>query len=160
MSQSDTILKLAELIPSPDNPEPLLPANKKRRQVSENEIDIILSAARTAPSADNAQIWRFITVREKKAELLEDSASEEMQKAFSSASALIVACGVPFIVTRTRKEQPFAMIDVPIAILHLLFQAAELGLDFCWTLDCDEEKTRKNLGIPENVRIVGMVAIS
>ncbi len=129
--------------------------------VSDDDLAILLSAARVAPSADNAQIWRFVTVRDEgRRRALGEAAKEPLVESFADASVVIVACGVRFIVTRARKEQPFAMVDVPIALLHVLLQASEMGLSCCWTLDCDEARVRETLGIPEDARVVAMVALA
>lgn len=135
-------------------------ASRGLREVSDDELSVILSAARVAPSADNAQIWRFVTVRDPGTRsALSAAAPDVLERTFLRAPVIVVACGVRFIVTRTRKEQPFAMVDVPIALLHLLLQAGEMGLDRAWTLDCDEAGVREALGVPGDTRVVAMVAL-
>ncbi len=155
MSEERLIAGLLDGMPPPGQ----VPVSFGNQEVGDEDISILLSAARVAPSADNAQIWRFITVRDpEKKRRLGEAAGEGMAGAFSRASVVMVACGVRFIVTRTRKEQPFAVVDVPIGLLQILLQARELNLSFTWTLDCDEPAVRKALGIPQDVRVVSMVA--
>jgi nitroreductase len=77
----------------------------------------------------------------------------------AAAPLVIVTCGVRWIVTRARREQPFVMLDVPIAMTQILLQATELGLGCSWTLDCDEDLLRRLLGIPDDVRVVAVLGL-
>lgn len=130
------------------------------RAISPEELRALLVAAQVAPSADNAQIWRFITVTQTAPRaLLAAAVAAPMRDAVANAPLLIVACGARFVVTRTRREQPFALIDVPIAVTHMLLKAAELGLACAWTLDPDEMVVRRALAIPEEVRVVALLAL-
>jgi hypothetical protein len=51
-------------------------------------------------------------------------------------------------------------VDVPIAVTHLLLQAAEIGLSTAWTLDVDEPLARGVLGIPADVRVIAVVSLA
>jgi len=51
------------------------------------------------------------------------------------------------------------MIDVPIALLHLLLAARELGNPCSWTIEPDEDAVREVLGVPSEARVVAMVAV-
>ncbi|MFW6368974.1 MAG: nitroreductase family protein [Myxococcota bacterium] len=134
--------------------------DEKGASVSEDELTALLSAARVAPSADNSQIWRFVTVRDPYLRRrLGEAAGERLSESFSRAEVVIVACAARFIVSRSRREQPFAMIDVPIAVLHLLLQAEEMGLPCSWKLGVDEQAVRSVLGVPGDVRVVAMLAL-
>ena len=120
----------------------------------------LLAAARVAPSADNAQTWRFISVQDPEARArLARAVSPTLAPALRQAPLVLVVCGVKWLLTRARREQPFVMLDVPIAVTHLLLQAAELGLACAWTLTCDEEAVRSELQIPGDVRVVALLAL-
>ncbi len=142
-------------------PEGRMPEGGYDERDVEPEIETaLLGAARVAPSADNAQIWRFICVRDAATrEALAQAAPESLGTALEEAPLLLVACGVSGFLTRAKREQPFAVIDVPIAMTHLLLQAKELGLTCAWTLDCDEERVRAELEAPEGIRVIGLIAL-
>jgi nitroreductase len=128
--------------------------------VAEPEVQALLAAARVAPSADNLQTWRFIVVREER--LRQDlgrAVPGELSSTVEHAPLVIVACGVKAIIKGVRSEQPFVMVDVPIAVVHLLLEAKELGLDCGWTLDVDEVRMREILGIPAEVRVIALLAL-
>ncbi|MFA6034494.1 MAG: nitroreductase family protein, partial [Myxococcota bacterium] len=89
--------------------------------VTNDEIDALFNAARVAPSADNMQIWRFVmatdqTLRTKLAGAL----PEPRRQLFSSAPMLVAALADPWFMKGSRREQPFFLIDVPIAITHIV----------------------------------------
>jgi nitroreductase len=132
----------------------------ERREVTDGDLAALLAGARVAPSADNGQTWRFVTVR---SEAVRTELGRHVAPSFAQsvvdASVVIVICGVTWMVTRTRREQPFVMIDVPIAATHLLLRATEMGLSCAWTLDCDEGAVRVALGIPAEVRVIAVVAV-
>jgi len=128
--------------------------------VSDAQVLDLLSAARVAPSADNLQTWRFVVVRSAgRRASLATAAPGLPKEALAGASVVIVVCGIRTVVRRARREQPFALIDVPIALTHLLLRAAEAGLPHAWTLDVDEDACRRELGIPHSARVVAVVAL-
>jgi len=129
------------------------------RDVDEAELSALLAAARVAPSADNAQTWRFVEVRAPETRAALAEAAGSIAGAVRQAPVVLVACGIRWVVTKARREQPFVMIDVPIALSHILLQAAEIGLACAWTLECDEAAVRRALSIPEDVRVVALIAI-
>jgi len=120
----------------------------------------VLEAARWAPSAHNAQPWRFIVIRDKEVkerlaramakkwvedmlrdgvpeEIAEKRASESIER-FMSAPVLIVACltmedmdKYPDEV-RQRAEYLMAVQSVASAIQNLLLAAHAAGLGACW----------------------------
>ena len=142
------------------SPPGVAPAGWAPREVGVEELSALLGAARVAPSADNLQIWRFVSVRaEETRRRLAEAVPEPLRAACGEAPLLLAACGVKALVTRARREQPFSMVDVPIAFSHLLLQAAELGLASAWTLDPDEARVRVVLGIPPEVRVVALLAL-
>lgn len=129
-------------------------------RVTDAQVLDLLSAARVAPSADNLQTWRFVVVRSAEGRTrLATAISGLPPEALEQASVVIVVCGIRTVVRRARREQPFALIDVPIALSHLLLRAAEANLPHAWTLDVDEAACRRELGIPGSARVVAAVAL-
>jgi nitroreductase len=148
------IERLVGEISPPDRP------GGQRRAVSDAELTALLAAARVAPSADNLQTWRFVVVRAPETRgRLAAAVPSGLAGAVSDARLLLVVCGVRAIVTRVRREQPFVLVDVPISLSHVLLQAAELGLPCAWTLQVDEAVCRRTLAIPEEVRVLALLAL-
>jgi nitroreductase len=155
MSEDRLIEKLVEGVTPPGEPAPA------RRPVRDEELTALLAAARVAPSADNLQTWRFVVVRdpETRARLAAAVTAAPLVETVRAASVLLVVCGVRAIVSRVRREQPFVLVDVPIALSHILLQAAELEIPCTWTLELDELACRRTLGVPEDVRVIALVAL-
>jgi len=143
----------------------LMDVIKKRRSVRrflpkkvENEkLDFIIEAARLAPSANNVQEWRFILVT-----------GEEAKKNVSSAAKnpnLILQASAVFVICAETDEhvmtcgQMMYTVDCSIAMTHMVLAAESLGLGSCWVGAFYEDKVKKNLGIPEKVRVVGLLPV-
>ena len=125
--------------------------------VDDTELMAVLEAARLAPSAMNSQIWRFFVVRRGKR--LNHLARLAGKPAFKTAPVIIAVCASPYFLKRRGREQPYFMIDVPIAVSHLLLGAADLGLGCTWTYEFDEREVCCIVGAPVRYRAVALVAL-
>ncbi len=116
----------------------------------DDRLALVMEALRQAPSADNAQTWRFVVVRgqEATAELL-SVAGHDVDPA-SAPAVLLATFAAPFIVKKVHSEQPFALIDHPIALCQGLLAAEALGLHHNATFTFDGPAVRERLGVPEN----------
>jgi nitroreductase len=127
------------------------------RPVEDDKLNIILEAARLAPSANNLQEWRFVVVREKETrnKLVQDAGN---QKFVGEAPIVIVACAETdgHVMKCGQLCYP---IDVAIALDHMTLAAVELGLGTCWIGHFDEKKVKETLGIPEKIRIVELMPL-
>ncbi len=86
----------------------------------------LLQAGRLAPSACNSQTWRFRLIQE---QATKERIGTVMGFTQAAESGLIcIASGVPGLVSGRGAEQPFYMIDVPIAVAHLVLAAVEQNL--------------------------------
>lgn len=115
---------------------------------TEEQLALVMEAMRRSPSADNAQTWRFVVVRgvDRTAEVLE-AAGLEVE---TPPGVLLATFAAPFIVKKVRKEQPFALIDHPIALTHGYLTAEVLGLAWNAVFAFDGAPVRDMLGVPEN----------
>lgn len=127
--------------------------------IPEEIFKAIISAARVAPSAVNAQPWKFIIVTDEELKLKLINACNG-QKFIAEAPVIIVGCGFPdeAYATVGGYMSSFA-IDVTIAMDHLILAAASHGLGTCWIAAFKEDKVREILGIPEDVRVVALTPI-
>jgi nitroreductase len=126
------------------------------KAVEDDKLSCVLEAARLAPSANNAQDWRFIVVKDKKimAELM-DAAGD--QKFLGEAPVAIVACGLRHKIMTC--GQPTDTVDLSIAMSFLVLEAYEQGLGTCWLGFFYEDKVKRILGIPENVSVVAVTPL-
>jgi nitroreductase len=128
--------------------------NFSEEPVDEMVLKRCLDAARLAPSWANKQCWHFIVVNGREA-------VDELgivPAHIKNAPAVIVACGDPEKSGKWEGKD-YYLVDVAIATEHLVLQAWELGLGTCWVGAFKEDKTRELFGIPENIRVVAIIAI-
>jgi nitroreductase len=126
------------------------------RPIEQEKLDLILEAARLAPSAANQQQWRFILVRDaKKVQAFTEATNG--QNLVGEAPAVIVACASGSRVMAC--GQPTSTVDLSIAMTHIILEAQELGLGTCWLGNFSEEKVRAILGIPANVSVVAVTPV-
>ncbi|MDH5754405.1 MAG: nitroreductase family protein [Candidatus Bathyarchaeota archaeon] len=130
----------------------------KPEAVSDEDLKIILQAARLAPSARNAQPWRFIVVRDHKMkEFLAQSVGN--QNFVAGASVVVVVLGDSDIAPYWYLQDPM------IATEHLVLAATALGYGSCWIgaladwVPENTGKVKQALQIPENLSIVCLVTI-
>ncbi len=133
------------------------PVRFDARPVDQGTIMSILDAARLAPSANNSQIWRFFIIRDDAG--LRRAATLAVKPVFSGAHTIIAACADPWIVSKRGTEQPFFMIDVPIALAHISLMAQEAGVSVSTAFDFDEAEIIALVGAPRGYRAVALIAL-
>ena len=134
--------------------------------VDREKILACLDAARRAPSAENAQTWRFLVIDDP--DLRARFAAEAfggiyaMTKFAAAAPVLILVLARPdFVANRIGRQIqgiPFFMIDVGIAGEHFVLQAEEMGIGTCWIGWFNLRRARKLLRIPRSHKIVSLIA--
>jgi nitroreductase len=134
--------------------------------VSDAALLSLLEAARQAPSAENAQPWRFIAVRDR-------AARESLAQAcftgifsptrFAAKAPLIIALcaerGTAVELAKSVKDRAMYQLDCGIAGEHLVLRAAEMGLGTCWIGWFDRRAARRPLGVPVHARVVCLIAV-
>jgi len=138
----------------------------EKEPVSSETLRLIIEGARFAPSARNAQPWRFVAVTDKQkvdmifAKALGGIVSNSWAE---TAPAFIVACAekslLVHILAAGVKRIPYYYLDIGAAIEHILLKAAELGLGTCWIGWFNEKAIRNILRIPRSIEIVSLIAI-
>lgn len=137
--------------------------------VDDVTVDFLLQCATTAPSSGNMQPWEFIVVRtsEMKKQIVSCTYSGYHSKGGNhqnwvyDAPVIIVACANQ---KRTRARygkmgNQAAIIDVAAAVENILIAVSNLGLCCCWVGGFDEEKLKRTLNIPKDVKPIGLLPI-
>ena len=157
------------------------------RPVPQAVIEEVLLAAGWAPSAHNAQPWRFVvlagpSVKQELAEAMAESWAVDMAKdglkieadkrrisveRFATAPVLILACltmdGMRKFSDKKRQncERDLAMQSLGAALENMLLAAHAMGLGACWFCApgfC-KENVRKVLKIPDDVESEALIAM-
>jgi nitroreductase len=129
------------------------------RQIPPQVMERLRRALWAAPSACNLQPWHFIIVTDP--QLRKDLARIAHDQMFmADAPVIIVACGYPDQAYQHMGGHGNSVeVDVAIALDHLTLAAVAEGLGTCWIGAFDEEKAKKLLGVPPNVRIIAMTPV-
>jgi len=137
------------------------------RPVPREAIDRCIEAARLAPSACNSQPWSFIVVDDPaKKDALADAAFSGPYAMCSFARHASVLLAV--VTERSTfaaalggffKGVQFSLVDIGIAVEHLVLQAAEEGIGTCWLGWFSESGVKKVLGLPRSAHVNILVSM-
>lgn len=130
------------------------------KKVSLKKLQMILEAGQAAPSACNRQIADITAVRKGVyINKIRDLSKCLMNRDIMYGASTIVLVHAP-------KVDAFCAQDCSCIIENMMVAATSLKIDSCWINQFDEllvsneaKKLRKSLGIPDNHRVVGSVAL-
>lgn len=130
----------------------------KSEQPKKELLEMVLEAARMAPSAVNFQPWQFIVVSNKeKLQALQGCYHREW---FQTAPVCIVVLGNHNQAWhRQADNKDHTDVDVAIAIDHLTLQASELGLGTCWVCNFEVDKVVSLFDLPTYLEPIALIPI-
>ncbi len=145
----------------------------KRQSVRKYKADAVpagaimqcIEAARLAPSACNAQPWKFVVIDDAalKNQVGEAAAGMGMNKFLLQVPVIVAVVlekpNLTSAIGSVLKGKEYTLIDIGIAAEHFCLQAAELGLGTCIVGWFNEKKVRQLLGIPRSRRIPLLIAL-
>lgn len=155
----------------------------KEEQISDEQLNAVLEAAKYAPSGGNSQTSRFTVVQNKeKLEELNSLVRESFkrlkvdEKTYRSKKSGKIAAendkykfyynAPTLIIVSNDREYSNCMADSAIALENILLSAHSLGLGACFinqlTWFCDDKNIRKvltGMGIPENYVVCGSAIV-
>ena len=131
------------------------------RLLEKEKLDRIIEAGRMAPSACNAQPWKFIVVTDPELVLkIAEAASAKligMNSFVAQAPVILVIVrekpNMSSKVGATIKNKDYSLIDIGIATENICLQAKAEGIGSCIIGWFDERMIRKILYIPKSKRV-------
>lgn len=128
------------------------------RPVAPQLLDLVLEAARLAPSACNRQPWTFLIAdTEEQREAIMASYTRDWIR---TAPDFIVACGHhPEAWHRPCDGKDHTDVDVSIAVEHICLAAAAAGLGTCWVCNFDPKPIIEAFALPEGVEPIAIIPI-
>lgn len=131
------------------------------KPVENEKIERIIEAGRMAPSACNAQPWKFIIVTGPE---LRSRVSEAASARLLGMNSFVSQAPVLLVVVRekanmssrigtTIKNKDYSLIDIGIASENICLQAHAEGIGSCMIGWFDEKQVKKILGIPSGKRV-------
>ncbi len=135
--------------------------------VEREKIERILEAVHLAPSACNAQPWKFIVVTdpEKRTQVAEATSNKVLSMNHFSRHAPVQVVVLEESANFTSNlggwisKKHYPHIDLGIAAAHISLAAADEGLGSCIIGWCDEKKVQKTLDIPKNKRVMLIILL-
>lgn len=130
------------------------------KPVEKDKIIRCLEAARIAPSACNAQPWKFVVVDDTE---LKNSIADATNNRILPLNHFTKQAPVHVVVVREKpnftskvgtliRNKTYTLIDVGIATEHFCLQAASEGLGTCILGWFNEKRVKELLNIPKNKR--------
>jgi nitroreductase len=135
--------------------------NFTQERVTDEDLERLLVAAQSAPSAGNCQPWHFYVTTDK---AIKDGLTERAycQGFISAAPAVIVVCAD---IKRSeakygsRGRSLYCLQDTAAAVQNILLCAAGMGLGTCWIGAFEEDKVWEFLGLAKDMRPVAIIPI-
>jgi nitroreductase len=137
------------------------------KPIEADKLERIIEAGRMAPSACNAQPWKFVVVTDSP---LRQKVSEAATERLTGMNKF--ACQAPVLVVIVRekpnlsskiggtiKNRDYSHIDIGIATSNICLQAASEGLGSCIIGWFDEKQIRSILGIPASKRVEVIITL-
>lgn len=131
------------------------------RLLEKEKLDRIIEAGRMAPSACNAQPWKFIVVTDPELVLkIAEAASAKL----IGMNSFVAEAPVILVIVRekpnfsskvgsTIKNKDYSLIDIGIATENICLQAKAEGIGSCIIGWFDEKMLKKLLDIPKSKRV-------
>jgi len=137
------------------------------KPVEQDKLDSILQAGRLAPSACNAQPWKFIVVTDP---VIRGQVAEAATAKALGMNTFVNQAPVLIVVVREKpnftakaggiiKDKDYSLMDIGIASGFMTLQACAEGLGSCLLGWFNEKLVRKILGIPSSKRVELIITI-
>lgn len=131
------------------------------RDLSDEDVKLLIEAACCAPSAGNRQPWEFVIIRdfETKHRLVEAAFGQSF---IAEAPVVFVVCADPGRSASRygrRGVELYCLQDTAAAVQNLLLTATANGLGGCWIGAFDEGKAARAVGTPIGIRPVAILPV-
>jgi len=120
----------------------------KSDPIPEGDLNLILEAARRAPTGSNRQNWRMVVIRDAE---MRGKVGEACNGQTWVGEAPVILC----LVTLPGEGQT----NGTIVLDHAILAATSLGYGTCWIGACDREKIKELLGIPADYGITNLTPV-
>jgi nitroreductase len=122
------------------------------KEIPKDVLDKIAEAGRQSPSAANRQPYRFVIVTDSE---IKKEVSGLLSRFLKNTPAIIVGCADQ----KSLLTGKWAVVDTAIALENMVLAAWSLGVGSCWVGSFDEQKVKNALHIPQDWKVVALVAL-
>ncbi len=129
--------------------------------VTSAQVDVLLEAARRAPSAGNSQPWRFIVAR--RGDAIHRRLTPHLARSsgmWAPGASLIVVNVAHVFVEETDgwEYSEFSRYDLGQAVAHMTIQGLAMGLDSRQFRAFDREAVAREFDVPSHFEVTSMTA--
>ena len=128
--------------------------------IDEDKFNMVLEAARLAPTAANRQPFQIIVIKTSE-HAAEDLLNIYRKDWFIQAPWIICVCSTPDTgwYRKDYDNQNYSTVDAAIVVDHITLQAADLGLGTCWIGYFDPQFAREYLKITDEVEPIAFTPL-
>lgn len=128
----------------------------QNKPVETAKLNVILEAARVAPTACNRQPLRLLVIQraESHAKL-----RKVTKRAFEAPIAIVVCADSETAWTRSYDGMKTTDIDASIVTDHMMLAATDLGLGSVWVCAFDPKALREEFEVPSNLEPINILMI-
>ena len=137
-----------------------------RKPVPREHLELMIEAARLAPSACNQQPWRFAVVQDEavRVRLVKEALRFGIEMKWALNAGALIALGIqskgPVLKVGTKiSGVEYPQLDLGIAGEHMVLQAEELGLGTCWIGWIKQKAVRRIVGWPDSILPMSLIAV-
>lgn len=125
--------------------------------LEQEKLELILEAARLAPTAANRQAFRLVVIRTEGREA--ELKTMYNRDWFVQAPLILGVCAIPDQTWVRRDGKNYSDVDVSIVMDHIVLAAASLGLGTCWIGAFQLDTARRVLGLDETLEPVAFTPL-
>ncbi len=127
---------------------------------TDEEMDYLLQAASTCPTAGNLEAWDVVIVSDDgQLEALSDAAGGQRQMLDAGCCFVVCANYVRSMSRYGERGILYAVQDATIAATYIMLAAHAIRLQTCWMGAFEEEAVKGVLGLPVHVRPVVLLSV-
>ena len=126
------------------------------RQISKEQLDLILEAGRLAPTAKNLQEQHVYVVQSAEWIAKIDTLTPCR---YGAPTMLIVAFDKNNVFTYPGQKYDSGIEDASIVTTHMMLASKSVGVDSCWVNFFDPDKMAEAFHLPENEEILTCLAL-
>ena len=131
-----------------------------RSDITEEEKDYLLEAAKTCPTAGNLESWDVVFVTDEgQLEAVQDAAGDQHQIVDAGCTAVVCANYVRSMSRYGGRGILYAVQDATIAATYMMLAAHAIRLHTCWVGAFDESAIKEVLELPPHIRPIAILAI-
>ncbi|HEY1947081.1 MAG TPA: nitroreductase family protein [Bryobacteraceae bacterium] len=137
------------------------PRSFSEREVLNEDLKIVLDAARWAASCYNEQPWRFLVARKSDGEAYREMLSVlvPFNQEWAKSAPVLIVMAAKRTFSRNQEPNRYALHDAGAALAHLFLQGTALGLHAHGMGGVDFAKARTVLAIPDEYEIAAAAAL-